>query len=85
MKRPSAASRAEATRANYDRLAVSLGRKSFVTKRGIDTLLRNIRDEGMPTAFSRSSQYRARKHVCNTNTLYGPRVESETFNDGGEA
>ena len=84
MKRPSAASRVEDTRSRYDRLAVSLGRTSFVTKRGIDALLRNVRDEGMPTAFSRRSQYRARKHVCNTNTLYGPLVESEKFNAGGK-
>ena len=69
-------------RSNYERLAVGLGRESYVTKAGIDTLLRNIRKEGLPTVFSRCTQYRARKNVCNTITPYGPLVESERIEFG---
>ena len=75
MKRPSQASRADATRAKHERLAINLGREAFVTKSGIQSLLRNVRDEGLPEAFSRRSQYRARKAIAGTQTIYGPLIE----------
>ena len=52
-----------------------LGRQSFVSRRGIDGLLRTVQREGLPSAFSRSTQYRARKSVCKTRTPYGQLVE----------
>ena len=79
MKRPSQASRADATRAKHERLAINLGREAFVTKSGIQSLLRNVRDEGLPEAFSRRSQYRARKAIAGTQTIYGPLIENETI------
>ena len=57
----------------YRELA-SLGRASFVSKSGIANLLAEVKASGLPDAFSRSSQYRARKHVCNTMTEYGKLV-----------
>ena len=57
----------------YHELA-SLGRASFVSKSGIAKLLSEVKVNGLPDAFSRSSQYRARKHVCNTTTEYGKLV-----------
>ena len=57
----------------YHALA-SLGRASFVSKSGMAQLLAEVKKSGLPDAFSRSSQYRARKHVCNTMTEYGKLV-----------
>jgi len=57
----------------YRELA-SLGRASFVSKSGIENLLAEVKESGLPDAFSRRSQYRARKHVCYTQTDYGPLV-----------
>lgn len=53
---------------------VSLGKSAFVSKSGIDKLLATVKDTGLPDAFSRSSQYRARKQVCNTETRFGKLV-----------
>ena len=60
--------------ARYVKLTM-LGKKSFVSRRGIDALLRTVKSEGLPTAFSRSTQYRARKSVCGTVTPYGKLVQ----------
>jgi hypothetical protein len=62
---------------NEDRHAklAALGKSSFVSKSGIETLLKTVSDEGLPDAFSRASQYRARKAVCNTMTPYGTLVK----------
>ena len=49
----------------------ALGRSSFVTKSGIEALLKAVKKDGLPEAFSRSSRYRARKEMCSTATPYG--------------
>ena len=68
------------------RLAM-LGRSSYVTKSGIEGLLKSVGDEGIPDASSRRSQYRARKElVCERSTPYGPLVEEKMIHmiDGAE-
>ena len=55
---------------------VSLGKSSFVSQSGIAKLLAEVKKDDLPEAFSRTSQYRARKHVCQTQTPYGKLVES---------
>jgi len=55
---------------------ISLGRASFVSKSGIEKLLSSVKKDGLPDAFDRRSQYRARKHVCQTQTPYGKLVET---------
>ena len=58
---------------------LSLGRSSFVTKSGIASLLKSVQDaRELPMSFDRSAQYRARKHMCNTDTPYGKLVEPVT-------
>jgi hypothetical protein len=52
----------------------SLGRKSYVSQSGIASLLTSIKEAGAPDAFSRGSQYRARKSVCSTDTPFGKLV-----------
>ena len=52
-----------------------LGKKSFVSRRGLDALLRTVKRKGLPSAFSRATQYRARKAVCSTLTPYGKLVQ----------
>ena len=64
-----------------------LGRSSYVTKSGIEGLLKSVGDEGIPDASSRRSQYRARKElVCERSTPYGPLVEEKMIHmiDGAE-
>ena len=55
---------------------VALGRSSYVSKRGISQLANTFRSEGVPEATSRSTQYRARKTVCNVQTPYGTLVQT---------
>ena len=50
---------------------VALGKSSYVTQSGINKLLRAVAADGTPEAFSRASQYRARKNLCSTETEYG--------------
>ena len=52
----------------------SLGRNSFVTKSGIEKLLKAVRDDGIPETFDRKAQYRARKDMCPSTTTYGELV-----------
>ena len=53
---------------NEDRHAklAALGKSSFVSQAGLATLLKTVSYEGLADAFSRASQYRARKAVCDT-------------------
>ena len=64
------------SRGTFDRYTdlTSFGKSSMVSQRGMQGLLRELRESGMPEAFSRSTQYRARKAVCATDTPYGPLV-----------
>ena len=68
--------KAEATQSRHANL-VSMGKSSYVSQRGLEKLCTTIDEEGVPTAFSRSAQFRARKTVCATRTPYGSLVESE--------
>ena len=52
-------------------LLLSLGKSSFVSKSGIEKLLNEVKDEGLPETFSRTSHYRARKSVCARDTIHG--------------
>ena len=63
-----------ANQRNPNRL-VSCGRSSYVSKSGIEKLLREVRDGGVPEAFSRTPQHRARKDVVLQPTVYGKLVE----------
>ena len=65
-----------------DRL--TLGRASFASKSGMAKLLTCVKKEGLPETFDRSAQYRARKHVCQTETPYGKLVDTTpvAFRDG---
>ena len=50
------------------------GKKSFLTSRALQEVLKTIDKEGLPTAFSRSSHRRAVAALCSTETDYGPLV-----------
>ena len=58
----------------HKRLA-ALGKASHVTMAGMDKLLKAVRDGGVPAASSRSSQYRARKHIASTMTPFGTLIQ----------
>ena len=53
-----------------------LGRESHASQSAIEKLLRTVREEGIPDAFSRASQYRARKKACAHETAFGRLVET---------
>ena len=51
-----------------------LGKKSYVSMRGIEKLCEDIRREGMPAHTSCKTLYRARKASCSQKTPFGPLV-----------
>ena len=60
---------------------VSLGRASYASKSAITSLLAHIDAEGMPGAYDRMAQYRARKEICrNRSGDYGPLVTDMQLN-----
>ena len=67
---------ASSTTDRYAQL-VALGRSSYVSKSGIEKLLRAVNEAGLPDAFSRSTQYRGRKAICNTETRYGKLIQGQ--------
>ena len=54
---------------------MSFGKSSHVSARGMAALMSQIEKEGLPESFSRSSQYRAKKSICDTDTPYGKLVK----------
>ena len=54
-----AAHRATMAKQNREADVVSLHRNSYVSQRALATVLQRVRDEGMPSAFSRRTQARA--------------------------
>eukprot|EP00959_Pyramimonas_sp_CCMP1952_P264602 5532411-Pyramimonas_sp.AAC.1 len=48
------------------------GKHSFVTARGIERLLQQVRDEGLPDAFSAATQARKRREIAHQATSHGP-------------
>ena len=63
----------EGTRERYEKLT-KLGKQSFVTQSGMSKLLNDVKINGLPESFCRSTQYRARGDICSSDTLYGPLV-----------
>ena len=57
----------------------SLGREAYVSKSGIEKLFKGIHRDGLPDAYDRSAQYRARKGLCSTETPYGRLVNTTTL------
>jgi hypothetical protein len=53
----------------------NLGRKSYVSQRGMQRLLQEVQKEGIPEAFSTRAQSRSRKALCSKMTPYGPIVD----------
>ena len=56
-----------------------LGRTSFVSQRGLATLLNTIQKEGIPPHFSRATQFRHRQKRCYEMTPYGRVIVRETL------
>ena len=82
MEPPSKKSKKQAAQqANHQRL-VFLGRDSFVSHQGMQRLLQSVKQEGIPSAFSARTQYRARKGLCSTITPYGRLVDEVNFQTG---
>ena len=72
--RPKREAGGESTAERHHKLA-RLGKSSFVSQSGISHLIKAIKEEGIPDASSRITQYRARKAVCNSQTPYGTLVQ----------
>ena len=58
---------------------LSLGRSSYVSKSGMDKLLRAAERDGLPEHFSRATHYRARKDECTKQTPCGTLTEQKKF------
>ena len=57
-------------KASYDSL-VELHCNSHLSQRALVAVLKHVRDNGLPDAFSRRTQGRAHAELCNTDTPYG--------------
>ena len=64
----------------------SLRRGSFVSHAAIEALMRDARDNGIPNAFSKTTQWRARVAEATRPTAYGPLVQPLVLllDDGAE-
>ena len=56
-----------------------LGRSSHVSMRGIEALLKAVREQGIPEVSSARSQYRARKQFAATPTPYGRLIAEDVL------
>ena len=66
----------ESTSSNQKRLAISsLTRQSCVSQRALSNILKDVEQHGIPVAFSRASQYRAKKTIIEQASL----VEVQSF------
>ena len=74
MSSSSSAKRAPSTIAtNCKRYRINdFSRNSYASKSAISSILKDVRDNGIPKAISRASQYRAKKGAINVETDYGP-------------
>ena len=70
--------RQKTTDARYHDLA-ALGRASYLSRSGMQGLLNAVVENGIPEAFDRRTQYRARKHLCRAETDYGRLVETHSL------
>ena len=50
-----------ATRRTDDDAQLRLGRLSYVSQRGLEGVLQDVRENGLPAASNRRSSYRAKK------------------------
>ena len=62
-----------------DRQLVELHRGSHLSQSALANVLRNIRDNGLPTASSRQTQQRAHEALASTLTQYGPLYQEVMF------
>jgi hypothetical protein len=53
-----------------------LGRDSHLTNSALAAVLRQVRDDGMPEAFSETTQRRHRRQVAETSTIFGPILQT---------
>ena len=58
---------------------IAMHHNSFLTQRAMVDVLQHVRDNGVPSAFSRTTQYRARAKACSERTPYGPLVVDFTL------
>ena len=58
---------------NYERLQ-KLGKKSYLSGRALQEILKDVNVDGLPIAFSRATQRRALASLCSTETPYGKLV-----------
>ena len=58
---------------------LDLKAKSFATASALASILSSVSEEGLPDAFSRASQYRARKDLCETSNYYGQLTTTQTL------
>ena len=70
MSRPRASEQGSQTFEKRARLT-SLRKRSYVSQSGIERLLTAIRDDGLPAAFNKRTQYTARKTLASQPTPYG--------------
>lgn len=56
-----------------------MGLQSYVSNAGLSSVLKHIRENGLPDADSRRSIKRARQSRANIETSYGPLIRSHTF------
>lgn len=66
------------TRGNYERLC-KLGKAAFTSQSALANLLKDVEANGVPLAFSRATQHRARSDLCDTRAQYGPLVTSRAL------
>ena len=57
-----------------------MGKEKFVSMSGIESLLNDVKKNGLPEHFSRKFQYNERKRFCHERTKYGPIVENLEVN-----
>ena len=56
-----------------------LGKAAYASQSAITFLLADIREQGLPDAISRKSQYRVREDACRREiTHYGPMINERT-------
>lgn len=75
---PKRANKETDTRSSYERLA-KLGKAAFTSQSALTNLLKDVKSNGVPVAFSRATQHRARSELCDTRTEYGPLVTQLTL------
>ena len=63
------------------RRLAEMSKSSYVSMSGLASVLASAKREGLPEAFSRTTQWRSRKEICQMVTPYGPLVEMSKGNE----